>query len=98
MGRAGFNIFSATALADLEEYIVEQSVLDKLPSALKSIDDPATNEVEHTYAILDQASGQTTYLNNLGKILGYSNRILTHGMRPMAQAMMRQQPPSGQQC
>ena len=68
--RIGFNIFSA-ALADLTP--LTEAELKKLPSALKSTDDGDEDTVEHTYAVLDEVSGQTTYFNNLGKILGYSD-------------------------
>ena len=57
--------FSSTALADLTP--LTEAELKKLPSALKSTDDGNENTVEHTYAVLDQVSGQTTYFNNLGK-------------------------------
>ena len=63
--------FSSDALADLTP--LTEAELKKLPSALKSTDDGNEDTVEHTYAVLDEVSGQTTYFNNLGKILGYSD-------------------------
>ena len=63
--------FSSAALADLTP--LTEAELKKLPSALKSTDDGDEDTVEHTYAVLDEVSGQTTYFNNLGKILGFSD-------------------------